>query len=724
MYTAAPSTMRTSLHLRPAVRLCERVASLVAFGTCISAGVTGCHTGQKLSAAVPAQPSVSSEPQLFEPPAGSLDDQRTITDLSALNSEAAGAHGFVRAAEGHFVDDRGTRLRFFGINLTGVACLPEHDVAKRLARHFRKLGFNAVRLHALDAPGALLSADGQLLPEALERLDYFTAELAAQGLYFSLSLHTLSRYPGLDSDTSSRFPAGRVLDRFHGPFLEAQQDFARRLLSHESPFTRRSYSLEPALLYVELDSEDTIFPSWAGSPDDAPPSYRAELAQGYGAWLAERTAEGLRAPGPALEEAAGGLPTFHDAANARADYTQYLRAVERDSAAKLTAFLRHDLGLRSMLLNTQVSFGGLAGVLREAELSDFIDVHGYWDPPRGDGSGKDAHWAIQNTTQISAPGAGTLGVMASYRVFGKPFTVSEYASAAPNDYAAEMFPLLVGVAGLQDWDAVFAFAFADQTREYEPTRINGVFDLAGHPGKLAFVTMAASAFRRGLVAPGQGRVELSVPEQPSLLPFTENALPNLWNENGVPQTAAVLRQIGIALRPGTGAISASYALHVSGTLGSDTGELLWDNEGPHARFSIDAPALKLVCGTVAGSLLKFNGVSLEFHEFAAGFACASLLSLDEQPIASARRLLLTVVGRSENAHRPPARERGMIGPLGAGPALVQYVPITVGLPRDAWHVDALDATGAPVHSLPVVNGSESTFSTAFQGAAVSYAVTR
>jgi hypothetical protein len=687
------------------------------------ASMVGCHAEQKFPALAP-HAVVSPAPEFFEQTPSGLDDKKTITDLSFLNSEPAGTHGFVRADQGHFVDDRGSRLRFFGINLTGIACLPDHDTATRLARHFRKLGFNAVRLHALDAPGGVLGSDGQLVPEALDRLDFFTSELAREGLYFSLSLHTEGVYPGLDSETLGHFPGGRVLDRFHTPFLAAQQAFARSLLGHQSSFTHRSYSAEPALLYVELNSEDTIFPSWAGSPDDAPASYRAELAQEYAPWLKERTAEGLRAPGPALEEAAGALPTFHDSAGARADYAQFLRATERSTVNKLAAFIRHDLGLHSMLINSQASFGGLAGVLREAEVSDFVDVHGYWDPPRADGNASTPHWSIQNTSQVTAPDAGTLGVMASYRVFGKPFTVSEYASPAPNDYAAEAFPLLVGVAGLQDWDAVFAFAYADQKRDYEPTRINGVFDMAGHPSKLAFVTMAAVAFRRGLVAPGQGRVELSVPEQPSALPYAENALPNLWSANGVPQTAAVLRQLGISIRSGSGDISASYALHVNGALGSDTGELLWDNEGAHARFSIDAPALKLVCGTVANSLLKFNGVSFEFHDFSPGFACASLLALDLQPIASARRLLLTVIGRAQNAHRAQTRDTGVVGPLGAGPALAQFVPITITLPRDAWHSDALDATGAPSHSQAVVTAADSKLSTSFEGSAISYSITR
>ena len=251
-----------------------------------------------------------------------------------------------------------------------------------------------------------------------------------------------------------------------------------------------------------------------------------------------------------------------------------------------------------------------------------------------------------------------------------------------------------------------------------------MFDLAGNPAKLAFLTTAASAFRRNLVAPARSRVELRVPEQPSALPFTENALADLWRENGVPASLAAVHQLGIALSPGSGEVSARAAVPSSASLASDTSELFWEAQGPHAHFSIDAPALKAVCGRLANSALKFAGISFEFPEFYPDFACASLLALDEQTIAGARRLLLTVVGRAQNAHRSDGPARGSLAALGDGPALAQYVPITVTLPRAAWRAEALDATGKPAHALPVVNARESQISTTFQGAALSYAITR
>jgi len=163
---------------------------------------------------------------------------------------------------------------------------------------------------------------------------------------------------------------------------------------------------------------------------------------------------------------------------------------------------------------------------------------------------------------------------------------------------------------------------------------------------------------------------------------------------------------------------------VNGVLGSDTGELLWDARGSHARFSIDAPALKAVCGLLSNSQLEFGGASFQFSEFAPAFACASLLSLDDAPISSARRLLFSVSGLAQNARRPTVGAANEGSALAVGPALAQYVPVTVTLPRAAWHAQALDAAGKPVHSLPVVSAGSSQVSITFEGAALSYAFTR
>jgi len=649
-----------------------------------------------------------------------LDTEKTATDLAALNPEPAGAHGFTRIEAGHFADERGTRQRFFGVNLSGAAGLPDHPKADRLARYLRKLGFNAVRLHALDGPGGIVSTGGRELDvNALDRLDYLVSALKQQGLSFVLELHAVRPYAALDAGARARFSRGQVLDRFDPTLLADQKAFARLLLTHNNPFLGSSYASEPALLYLELNDEDTLLPSSGGSPDDAPESNRAALQQLYPAWLAERTAAGERAPGPALEEAKAELPTINASPSAQQDYASFLRSIELAQVKDLCSFIRTELGLHSLLVNTQASFGGMAGALRENEVSDVIDVHGVWDGPHVVGEQP----ALRNTAQFAAPDGGLLGVLGSYRVFGKPFSVSEYGSAGGNPYAAEFFPLLTAIAGLQDWDAVFAFAFTDSN--FAPGQIASGLELAGHPTKLAFVTASALAFRQQLIQPARNRIELSVAKSPHELPWTENAIPSAWLNNGVALSTIAVRQLGIVVREGAGAPSTSARLRSKGALGSDTGELFWEPEGPHARFTVDAPSFKLACGELSDSALALGAVGVEFPSFALGFSCVTLVALDLQPIAQSKALLLTVAGAARNAHDSTPSEPTALAVSNDGPALAQYVPVSLSLPAGTWHATALNGAGAALRQLPVTAGSaKPVFTTSPDAHALSYLLTR
>jgi hypothetical protein len=94
------------------------------------------------------------------------------------------------------------------------------------------------------------------------------------------------------------------------------------------------------------------------------------------------------------------------------------------------------------------------------------------------------------------------------------------------------------------------------------------------------------------------------------------------------------------------------------------------------------------------------------------------------PLRDSRRLLFNVAGRAENAHRPKATDQTQIGPLGDGPALAQFIPVTLTLPRAAWHAQALDAKGAATRPIPISTSDDSKLSTSFDVPALAYAITR
>ena len=58
------------------------------------------------------------------------DTVRNAVDMSFLNAGAAGENGFVTVKNGHFIDGKGERIRFFGTNLTFSNAFPDKETAK------------------------------------------------------------------------------------------------------------------------------------------------------------------------------------------------------------------------------------------------------------------------------------------------------------------------------------------------------------------------------------------------------------------------------------------------------------------------------------------------------------------------------------------------------------------------------------------------------------------
>lgn len=110
-------------------------------------------------------------------------------DLTGLLDGPAGKHGFLTARpDGHFYFADGTRARFFGTNICGRSAAPEKEAAPVIAARLAKYGVNMLRIHAIDGRWGPLVDQSQsdsrhFAAVALDRLDYFFAELKKRGIY-------------------------------------------------------------------------------------------------------------------------------------------------------------------------------------------------------------------------------------------------------------------------------------------------------------------------------------------------------------------------------------------------------------------------------------------------------------------------------------------------------------------------------------------------------------
>lgn len=211
-----------------------------------------------------------------------MKDDRPI----AVDSERVEAHG------GHFYQSG--RLRIWGVNLCFGANFPTHEDAPKVAARLAAAGVNSVRLHHMDTarwPRGIWNAqDGRTLePEALNRLDFFINELARCGIWVNVNLHVGYKH----SDVLGLPETNREFDKISGIFtpalIDAQKEYARELLTHVNPYRGVRYADDPAVAFVEITNEDSLFMWDAEKTLRTLPPYYADILRGrFNAWLLQR----------------------------------------------------------------------------------------------------------------------------------------------------------------------------------------------------------------------------------------------------------------------------------------------------------------------------------------------------------------------------------------------------------------------------------------------------
>jgi hypothetical protein len=243
--------------------------------------------------ALSAQPAMPDSPSktgwfpfrvvTFEPASAAANP--SPVDLSYLNREIAGEQDRIGVRDGHFVNGKGERVRFFGTVLApGVFDYYCDDPGKvqLLAAQLRRLGINLVRVWPP------FVSDSALFNKEMRKLDLLVAALKKNGIYVNLTLQVnYGDFPGSTDSLNMRFWWSNRLDQFYPPFVRLQEDAIRRIFSRKSTVTGLTYAEDPAIFCVALNNENSIFPKSGLDQDlaDIGEPYRGELARQWNAWL-------------------------------------------------------------------------------------------------------------------------------------------------------------------------------------------------------------------------------------------------------------------------------------------------------------------------------------------------------------------------------------------------------------------------------------------------------
>lgn len=370
------------------------------------------------------------------------------------------------------------------------------------------------------------------------------------------------------------------------------------------------------------------------------------------------------------------------------DWTEFLCDVERGYGAAMRAYLKEEVGCKALIFDSQASYGSVRGLYREA-LQDVIDMHSYWQHPSFPRKPWDmSDWAIGNTPMSFAPEhAANFGRLASYRVSGKPFTVSEYDHPAPNAAACEMFPMVAAYGALQDWDGIFQFDWGSSGSG--ENKIGRFFDLQNHAGKLAFLPASALVFRGGILEPHEAETSLVLPAYDFAYGVELSGDPfYMYRSSGATEDDFLGRRLAVRFDP----MAKAARLERKGG-GSETSALVWDAKTP---FMVDVPSAKIVVGRCTGTKTELDGVTFELAKNDTGFAAVALVAMDRKPLRESDRLLLTVAGNVENTGMGWNARRTSVGTKwGSAPTRCEAIEGDVALQLHARKVRiwALDGKG-------------------------------
>ncbi len=664
------------------------------------------------------------------------DTAQNVVDMSFLNEGIAGSSGYVTVKDGHFADGKGTPIRFFGTNLTFSSCFPEKKTAAMIAGRLRKLGMNVVRFHHMDnqpVPDGIWDKSMKKLDAGqLDKLDYLVYQLKIHGIYSNINTHVSRTYPGAEYEKIEQFSFGKTIDQFYRPYINMQKNYARDLLTHRNPYTGTTYADEAAVAFVEVNNENSLLSNWSLLPG-LKPDHKSELIRMWNSWLSSSAKYHGNITGN--DDLMGIIRNYDKATETQKEMLwSFLVDTEMAYAREMTGYFKNDLMIHALLCESQAYYSGVAGVIRESETADFIDMHAYWEHPDFPGqSWSSTDWLIRNSSMVSNREGGTLLWFAQHRVAGMPLTISEYDHPAPTFYCAEMFPMLNSLAAFQDFDGIYHFTFDPP---YDGRRIDNFFSSAGHPLKQVFVPVGASLFRMNAIKPGLHTVQLELPPEAlteklvrygDKLFLHESNMKNLWNEAGAPDALVILHPMNVNTKGKDFRLSEPVE-KPAGPWISETGEITWDNrDSSRAVYTVNAPAAKAAVGYIGGKQFNLGNVTIAMDTTPFNWAVITVTALDGKPLESSGRILLVAAGRVENSGWKWNQDKTSVGgDWGNAPTRAEGIPALLTFREmDDFHVRVLDPAGNPGPEVPVrIRRGDQSFGIGAQYETLWYILTR
>jgi hypothetical protein len=308
--------------------------------------------------------------------------------------------------------------------------------------------------------------------------------------------------------------------------------------------------------------------------------------------------------------------------NVLRDWIEFLVDIERKYWVGMYRYLKDDLKVKQPISGTQLNYGSTHV---QAEL-DYCDNHAYWNHPSWPVKSWDAFdWYVRNRALVNSADKEIFGPLATARVAGKPYTISEYNHPYPNQYSGEGLPMLAAFGRFQRWNGIFQYTYAHKV-DTEPDKLTGYFDMNVHALQLVHSPACSAMFMRGFVDAVPRDFQYAIWLDNEIEILAKNLTPHALNfsgidyyEGGIPVDMALNH--ATALIPGSRPIisipmkmrisrPAPNGLYLANCESKNwEGQLRWDMTQKDAGyFTVNTLGIKVFTGFVRDREFVFTSI--------------------------------------------------------------------------------------------------------------------
>ncbi len=635
---------------------------------------------------------------------------KPLVDLSSLLDAPAGKHGMVQSKNGHFFFADGKEARFWAVNIHSAnALFPSHEQAERVAETLARSGINLVRFHLTEYVliDRTKSDRSTFIPdsdEKWERFDYMVKCFKDRGIYMLLdSVTGLSARGFTDGDVpnGSQYGSHRPWAYFEPAFAEQGKAYIKGLLTHVNKYTGKALKDESAIAMLMLINEQTMFFDWNTSawPDHyknllkkkfnefllAEHGSRDALAKAWtqsgicGLKDGEDPAQGTVNPATVWDiTSEGDMHAEKSPVRIRATIA-FFKSVQVAWQKEMLAYIR-SLGCALPVADSNI-YSDIADLETQRDM-DYTSQNVYYDHVRHN---KDGSLSMENIPVVERNPLQGIGLIdsaiAMVKINTHPVTSTESDMMWPHEWRSTYFLNTSTAASLQDWDAIYFYCYFggfgyDWDKADSATAVMQPTVEFNDPALLATMPNAALMYHRRDVAPAKNLVQVVYTDADKLIyrgdprngAFPFNYLPYVSRVEGafgrpdgrqqatisssekgdfrfsrIENTKSSLdlaRELDSYLKK-KGLVADDRGIQRD-SLVSDTGEVIHDfGKG---LLIVNTPRTQGFSGFPKDAV-KLNDIEITSRT---PFTTIVVSSLENAPIGTAKRILLTVIARAEN----------------------------------------------------------------------------